>query len=196
MTGEEIITLARYHFGEGTALTITEDAALAYLNEAMQELYSDLPVDRMRNLIEEATVSFVSGNRGVIPNTWDRIGFVYVDEKPAVAVPPEVIRNTDYGTFFTPGVPIYHVDVSYLWVRPADAGSVTVLYLNPPVAILTAGLATELTVFNRAFHSALADLTASYMYAQEEDLEQAGFFKNEYMSKISNALEMAAAEAS
>ena len=197
MTPNEIIALARIHFGEPNPLTISSTDELVLFNESMREIYSDLPSDRLKSLISEDTVTITGDNRGPVDSSWDRVIEVYVNDRPAIQAPKETIRNSELSSYFAPAVPIFHVDEQYLWVRPHETGDVVkAVYLSPPSTVVTGGRDTEITEIHEAFHEAVALLLASYMYAQEEDLVQAQHYKGEYVSVISNlSSRMAAGEA-
>lgn len=190
MTPAEIIELARVHFGEETASSVSADSALKFLNEAQQELYQDLPPDRMKSLVQEASVATVD-NQGVIVATWDKILDIYVDEIPAVQVSKEIIRNADRN-LFGPPIPVWYRDEKYVWVRPS--GDLLVIFLQSPDDLVTGDLETELDSFDKIFHPALADLVAAYMYAQEEDGVQAQHYRAEYVGKISSVTEQMAVQ--
>lgn len=184
MTGDEIIALARAHFGEETAQTVSTDNALDYLNISLQELFNDLPPSRIRNRLAEDSVALVSGQGGIL-NTWDRIVEIYVDDNPGIVVPKGAIEAADYGTLFAPAIPIVHFDDSHIWVRPTGS-TVKVVHLEPPTPVTEGNRTNELAEFDEKWHPALAFLVASYMYAQEEDQAQAGYYKSEYMQMLSN----------
>lgn len=193
MTGNEILALARASFGERSELTVLNTEALEYLNSALQELYNDLPPERMKErLVETAVV--MAANRGPITNTWDRVVEVYVNDKPAIQVPKEVIQNADYGNLFTPSVGIFHLDNSYVWVRPS--GTVKIVHLTPPAELVTLDLTAELAAFSRVWHPALAHLVTSYMYAQEEDQTQAQHYRGEYSQQILGLIQQMSEEES
>lgn len=185
MTPTEIVELARVHFGERDALTISAPEAITFVNAAIKEIYEDLPVDRLKELLDTETVS-LTGGKGDVPSNLDRIVEVYVDDNPAVAVPREVITTADYGSLFEPAFPVVHVDSSHVWVRPSDIDEVDLEYLQAPTLIDSGNTGDELTEIPISFHGALAFLVASYMYAQEEDVQQAQWYKNEYMANITS----------
>ncbi len=145
MTGDEIIALARANFGEETPLTVSEDTSLDYLNVAAQELYNDLPPERMKNLLNEDEVVMASG-QGPIDNTWDQVLEVYVDDVPAAMVPREVIGNADYNTLFAPHIPIFHADLSGILPWPSSLLPTCMLRKRiPPRLLTTEGNTTNLS---------------------------------------------------
>lgn len=184
MTGDEIIALARANFGEETALTVSEQTSEDFVNAALQELYNDLPVERLKNLLTESTVTMAS-NKGPIDNAWDQVIEVYVDDLPAVMVPRDVIQNADHNSLFAPPIAICHVDNSHVWVRPS--GTVKIVHLDPPDAI--SDFTAEVTDFSELWHSAIAMLVTSYMYAQEEDSTQAQHYRSEYSQSLASLLQ-------
>lgn len=190
MTGDEIIALARQHFGEPTASSISTTQAKNFLNAAVQEMYGDLPVDRLRDLVEVSSLTFTDGQDD-IPSTWDRVLAVYVGGVAAVAVSPETIQTSDTGAFFTALVPLYSLDTSHMWVRPVG-GTVTVAHIDAPAEITN--FTTEVTSFGVNWHPALASLVACYMYAQEEDAEQAQYYRNEYLAQVTSVSQQMEAE--
>jgi hypothetical protein len=190
MTGDEIIALARANFGESSPLTVSVQTAKDFLNAALQELYNDLPPERMKNRLTESVV-VMTANQGPVENTWDRIIEVYVDDVPALQVPKDVIPNADHNSMFSPPVAIFHVDDKYVWVRPS--GAVKIVHVEPPGII--ANFSSEVSVFSELWHSALALLTTSYMYAQEEDVTQAQHYRGEYSQTIASLIQQMEVEA-
>ena len=193
MTPAEIITLARTHFGELTALTVSVASARSYLNAAIKELYEDLPVDRLKPLLNDEAISLTAG-KGDIPSNLDRVVEVYVDNIPAVAVPREVITTSDYGNLFAPAFPVIHIDSSHIWVRPVSTNTVAITYLQAPTVITAGNEGSEITEIPVPFHESLSYLVASYMYAQEEDVQQAQWYRNEYMNRLMSLSQQAVAE--
>lgn len=181
MTGADIITLARLHFGESTPLTIPADREADLLNTAVQELYKDLPIEKLRHLVTTDNVALTDG-RGDLPSTWDTVVAVYLDGVPSVQVSTDVIRATELGPFYQPMVPVYAVDNNYLWVVPT--GTVTVSHVDPPAEITD--LALEVDAFPGQYHELLSSLVTSYMYAQEEDVQQAGYYRSEYQQQLTS----------
>lgn len=192
MTGVEVIELARALFGEIEPNSVTEGQARDYLSAALRELWVDLPASDLRGLIESNSLTLTSG-KAPIDSSWERILEVYVDGIPALQVNREVIANTDFGTFFAPGVPIYHIDESNVFVRPDSASSAELFYLPPPPRVTSVNETDELDIA-QGFQEAAAFLTASYMYAQEEDAAQAQLFRSEYTNRIMSVSQQAASE--
>ena len=190
MTGTEVITLARLYFGEATALTVPSARELDLFNTALKELYRDLPVDKLRHLITTDTVTLTNG-RGNLPDTWDTVVSVYLDGISAVQVTTDVIRGTEIGSYWLPLVPVFAVDNNYLWVVPN--GTVTVSHVDPPAEVTS--LAGEITAFPEQYHTLLASLLASYMYAQEEDAQQAAYYRGEYVEQLTSLSAPAEAQA-
>lgn len=184
MTGDEIIELARSHFGESSASTVTDAQAIEYLNTSLMELYNDLPPERMKALIDEDTIVLDDG-RHVVDNQWDRVLNVYVDGVPASLVPLTSIQAIEYSTLFEPSVPVFSITDESLLIRPTG-GTITVTYLTPPEAVTDATSDSELTQFEPFLHPALALMTASLMYAQEEDTQQAAYYRGEYHQMLLN----------
>lgn len=184
MTGDEIINLARIHYGEETPNVVSSDSAKSFLNSAIMELYEDLPAERKKNLITTDTVSLTSGS-GIIDDTWDKVLEVYANGVPAYLVSREVIYNSAYGqqNLFESVVPIFYIDDTQVWVRP-DNATVDVVHIDPPVPI--ANFEGEVTAFDEQWHPALAFLVASYMYAQEEDVVQAQHYRAEYQQRLTS----------
>jgi len=190
MTGDEIIALGRAYFGEPVASSILEATADSFLNVAVQELYEDLPADRLRLLQIIDSPTFTAG-KAVIPTAWDKVLGVYVDGVQAVGVSPEVIKAVDAGAYFVPIVPVFSIDNQTMWVRPTT-GAITVGHIDPPAEIADTSL--EITSFSVMWHPALACLLASYMYAQEEDAEQAQYYRNEYLALVTSVSSQMEAE--
>lgn len=190
MTGDEVIALAREFFGEPTANTVSTTAAKDYLNTALLELYNDLPPNRMRDRLSVDSVALTTG-QGSIPNTWDRIVDIYVNDIPTFLVDRHVVYSAQELTYFEPSVPIAHFNEESLWIAPMAAGTVKVVHLEPPTLIATTS--DEITEFKEQWHKALALLIASYMYAQEEDSAQAQYFKGEYQQMLHSFTEAAEA---
>lgn len=191
MTGDEVIALARFYFGEETALTVPTAREADLLNSALLELYRDLPVDKLRHLLSTDSVALTNG-RGNLPTTWDTVVSVYLDGISAVQVTTDVIRATELGDFWLPLVPVFALDNNYLWVVPN--GSVEVSHIDPPAEV-TDTSATLDSAFPEQYHTALAALMASYMYAQEEDIQQSGYYREEYMQQLASMSAPAEAEA-
>jgi hypothetical protein len=193
VTGDEIIALARSHYGEETPNIVSADMAKDFLNAALMELYEDLPTERLKHLISTDSLSLTAG-KGEFPDEWDKILEVHVNGSPAILVGREVIHNTDYGqlNLFEPVIPIFHINESHVWVRPTGS-TVEVVYLGPPDVI--DNFESEVTVFEEQWHAALASLVASFMYAQEEDLQQAQQYRADYQQRISSLLQGQGAEA-
>lgn len=191
MTGDEVIALARFYFGEETALTVPTAREADLLNSALLELYRDLPVDKLRHLLSTDSVALTNG-RGDLPTTWDTVVSVYLDGISAVQVTTDVIRATELGDFWLPLVPVFALDNNYLWVVPN--GSVEVSHIDPPAEV-TDTSATLDSAFPEQYHTALAALMASYMYAQEEDIQQSGYYREEYMQQLASMSAPAEAEA-
>lgn len=183
MSPDEIVALARVQFGEETALTVSDESAYEFFNMAVMDMYEDLPPDRLKPLMTTESIILTSG-KGDIDDAWDKILEVYVDSKPSQAVPRPVIQSHDYSEYFTSPVPIYYLDDTHIWVRP-EGSTCEVVVLNPPSLVDTAtGDATDYTDFDDIWHTALADLVTSYMYAQEEDAQQASLYYNSYSQKL------------
>lgn len=183
MTPDEIVELARVQFGEETALTVTDESAREFFNAAVMELYEDLPPDRMKPLMTTQSVALTSG-KGDVVDTWDKILAVYVDGVPAHAIPRQAIQAHDYSQFFESPVPVFHLDDTHIWVRPTGS-TCELVTIDPPSTIDTStGDDTEYTDFENIWHTALADLITSYMYAQEEDAQQAQLYYNAYSQKL------------
>lgn len=193
MTPAEIITLARSLFGEETPNTVSEDTARSYLNSALTEIWTDLPSDNLKPLLEIESVTTTDG-AGDIDSEWNRIIEVYVDSFPATAVPRDVITGADFGDLFTPAVPIYNIDEKKIFVRPKDAGDVEIVQVKAPTRITSSTEESDLTEIPEVYHEALASLVASYMYLQEEDAAQAQAFRAEYSNMITSMSQQMAAE--
>lgn len=182
MTPVQIIALARIQYGETDPNTVTANAARDFLNSAVKELYEDLPPSRLKNLLTQAAVVLTSG-RGDVLTTWDKVVDLYVDNTPAIQVSREAIFQHDYSQYFSSPVPIFHVDDKYIWVRPT-ASTCHITFLAPPAAITAGNEGVEFTGLDAVFHPALADLTTSFMYSQEEDVQQAELYRNAYQQKL------------
>lgn len=183
MTGTEIIALALLHYGDSGSTYVSATDALQYLNEASLELYGDLPPAYLVNLMTATAELTNAGGAIPIDDAWDKIVEVYVEDTPAVQVTYDVIASADFNDYFSPSTPIYHVDTSTIWVRPVASG-VIVTYLSPPSEITDASL--EITDLDPIWHPVLAVLMASYMYAQEEDSQQAQHYKTIYQQKLTS----------
>lgn len=183
MTGDEVIELARFYYGEETANVVGEEEAKSLLNAALLEMYEDLPTARLKHLISEDSVSLTSGRTDVM-DTWDKVLEVYVEGAPAFPVSREIIHNTRYGqeNLFTGVVPYFYADDHQLWVVPEDSTDVDVVYLSPPTLINQ--FTEEVDAFPEQFHPALASLVAAYMYAHEEDAAQAQHYRNDYQQRL------------
>jgi len=187
VTGDEIIALARFHFGEETPNTVSTDTVKDFLNAALMELYEDLPTERLKHLISTDSLSLTAG-KGELLNEWDKVLEVHVDGSPAILVGREIIHNIDYGqlNLFEPVIPLFHINESHVWVRPTGS-TVEVVHLGPPDVINNFG--QEVTAFEEQWHAALASLVASFMYAQEEDIQQAQHYRGDYQQRISSLLQ-------
>ncbi len=193
MTPAEIIVLARSLFGEVQPNTVTEEQTREYLSAALREIWSDLPSDNLKPLLTREPIS-INGGIGDISENWNRIIEVYVDDQPALQVAREVITSADFGDLFAPGFPIYHMDEQKIFVRPANAGNVDIIHVEAPTRITEANEGDVLEEIPKVYHEALAFLTASYMYLQEEDAGQAQAFRAEYTNKITSISQQLAAE--
>lgn len=195
MTGAEVIELARSLFGEVTPNTVSEGQARDYLSAALRELWGDLPASDLKPLIEVDNVVLNAGQASVT-NTWERVIEVYVDGQPALRVNKEIINNADYGAFFAPAIPIFYMDETNVFVRSPDNGaaSVDIYHVQPPPRITVGNEGDELDI-STGYQEAAAFLTASYMYAQEEDPGQAQLFRSEYTNRITSISAQVASEA-
>lgn len=184
MTGEEIIERARVHFGEVDELTVTDETFQGWVNDALQELYTQLyisvPSSELRPLVREESLSFSSGAADV-PEDWNRVVAVRSGGVDLHEVAPEVIAHIDTNRFFEPTQPVWATRDNTVWVRP-QRGSATVAYLAPPDVVTDFG--AEIGAFSPKWHPALVWLVTSYAYAQEEDLAQADHYRGRYLRAV------------
>jgi hypothetical protein len=187
MTGTEIIALALQHYGDSGTTYVTSAQALQYLNEAILEVYEDLPPHRLKNRL--ITSSALTNADGAIPvdPVWDKVIQVYLDDELALQVNYDILVAEGHGAsgFFTSPLPFYHIDEETLWIRPVGSEA-KVVYLSPPTPIVSGDLGNAVTALDSVWHPVIAILMTSYMYAQEEDLAQAQHYKTLYQQKLSS----------
>lgn len=185
MTGDEVVDQARVLFAERTELTLADTEIQEFVNEALFELYRILPPDQNRYAVAEDSVALTSGE-GQLPLEWDRLLEVADDTGPITMVQQSTIANIDrLGDFFAPEMPVWYYDGENLHVRPTSITSVDVLHTAPPPRI--SNFAGEIADLPVHFRPVLVPLTVAAAYAQEEDLEQANYFRSVAFTTLQSA---------
>lgn len=181
ITPNEVIKRARTQFGEEVALTATATNFQEWVNNALLELYDDLPPSELRQLITETSVSLTDGE-GSVPDTWDRVIDVKTDDGvPLLRLRPETVRHIDSNQFFTPSQTVWALLDSTILVRPTSVSSVLATHQDPPTTLeFPADEDTEITEVNKRWHIALVHLVTSYAYQREEDHNAAAHWRSRY----------------
>lgn len=181
MNGTEIIAEARLNFGEASALTLTDIDFQRWVNTALRQLYSILPLAELEVLAKTSTVTLTNG-RGPLPASLDHPLSVTIAAVPAQLVPLEVIQAIDVSPYSTPPGGVWATDGETLWVRnslgmPAAA---EITYIEPPATITNFALPVVLP----KWHAALVLFVTAFAYAQEEDKGQAQHYRNEALALV------------
>lgn len=191
MTGDEIVAEARLNFGELTALTIQDADLERWVNTALREVYSLLPVTELEVLAETSAVALTSG-KGDLPAELDHLLSVAVNGTPAHPVPLEAVQAMDSNPYLAPYVPVFTQDGEALWAREqaGSPASVDVTFIKPPAEV--SNFASEVVL--PKWHAAVVLLVTALAYAQEEDKGQAQHYRNEALALINRGQGVTAPE--
>lgn len=178
MTGDDVIDLAKDYYGEGGTGTVGDTTWDRFLNAALMELYILLPNDALKEIVDDESVSVGTDGEGTIPADVDRVLSVAGDAGELQQVDNSRINAIDLSTMMAPQVEVYALMRDRLHVRPKPSSSTNykVTHISPPLPITNTG--AEISSLPEMYHQALGALVASLAYAQEEDQQQAGFYRN------------------
>jgi hypothetical protein len=191
LTTDEVIKRARGHFGEETPLTVQDTVLREWINDAIKDLYDQLPPTELRGFIANDTLSVGSGGSADLLDTWDRV----LEIRDSAGVPlhlvsPEVVRSIDLGTFFMPAQTVYALTRKTVLVRPSSVSTIYIDHQEPPpliTATQTGDNIETLTGLHARWHNALVMRMTQYMYGQEEDWSSAQAFQQTWNSLIQSA---------
>lgn len=185
MTVDDVIEGARTLFGEITSRTLSNDQFERFVHDAIRELYTWLSPDENSKSFDTEAVALTAGV-GPIPDEWDKIIEVLDDGEILVQIDRTTLSNIDtHGAFFAPENPVWHFDGENIYVRPTSIASVDITHTILDNTVLEALSDTDvIEIIPTRYLSALTSLVASYAYSQEEDAEQAGYYRTVAQSQV------------
>lgn len=95
---------------------------------------------------------------------------------------PLHMAQDQQSNYFKSDIPTFSLEGNSIHVRPTTIASVTVTYTNPPAEITNFTL--EVTAVDEQWHWVIADLATAYAYAQEEDVQQASYYRQRAFQQI------------